>query len=64
MRIHRERKQTVTVEFGLPEARNVAKQLAELVDGNFPRWGGTLVDQLRQRLEYHVTEAEKGNPRV
>ena len=64
MQIHRERKQTITAEFGLVEARNVAKQLAELVDGNFPRWGGTLVDQLRQHLEHHVAEAEKGNPRV
>ena len=67
MRITRERKQIITVELGIAEARSIASQIEDI----YPRWVGphelranTILEQLRERLEYHVAEAEKGNPRV
>ena len=56
MRITRERRQVITVEFGLWEAEAVARLLALI-----PCDPKTVVAQLRDRLEYHVAEAKKGS---
>lgn len=58
MQVTRERKQTVTVEFGLAEADALAKEIKTV----FPRWASGILEQLRQRLEHHVAAAKSHDP--
>jgi len=60
MQIHRERKQVITIELGLAEAR----ELAQEIEICYVKGPGAVLEQFRERLEYHVAEAEKGNPSV
>lgn len=64
MQIHRERKQTITIELGLCEAKYLSDEIKYCGAMTGAQYHGGILEQVQRRLERHVAEAKKDNPRV